>query len=110
MYEVGKVYIWQNMRKTLASLNGTECTVIGAPKQYKDPDGTLFIGQATDAVHPLVERLGVAATYGTLRPKNPPAGERFIMGLFHSTPTATHESVLTFQNGGWVLVSSGWAC
>lgn len=87
MYEIGRVYIWQNQVAQFTHLNGTETTVTGPPVR-----GDLLMWRRsswywpTDTVVPLAYRLAgadaVFAEAGDLRPKNDPTGERGIMDLF----------------------------
>lgn len=85
MYEIGKVYIWQNQVGPMSSFNGQECTVLGPPIPLPVDifGGAPGLGQMTDFVW---EYLGVPyrafAVKGDLRPKNPPSGEQSILSLF----------------------------
>lgn len=87
MYEVGKVYIWQNMLGELSSLNGTECTVTGGAGVFKTIKScTSEMAQPTDTKSPRSPNHYMAALKGNLRPKNPPAGERLVRDLFEPKP------------------------
>ena len=78
MYEIGRVYIWQN--QTRFAINGTECTVLSKPIYFLDDDtGRLEIGQETDT---WIDGLQIMAEPGDLRPKSPPSGEQSIRDLF----------------------------
>jgi len=83
-YEVGKVYIWQNLVGDDAFLNGRETTVTG-PLEYciRKQTGEALIGQPTDTPHPCSPGKVCYAVQGWLRPKNPPSGERGISELFN---------------------------
>lgn len=78
MYEIGKVYIWQNLVGPMQHLNGTECTVLGPPMLFPG----LTPGQLTDTLARDDPTLSIYAERGDLRPKNPPLGERSIMDRF----------------------------
>lgn len=87
MYEIGKVYIWQNQAGAFAALNGTETTVIGPPMRRPDAlfnANTIF--QETDTPPPDYLRAMVStnalAGPGDLRPKDPPPGERTVRAMF----------------------------
>lgn len=85
MYEIGKVYIWQNLAKG-AHLNGTECTVVGPVKKLLCPvNNEIWMGQETDTVDPRDGKI-VYAEAGKLRPKNPPTGEQKIRSMFEPKP------------------------
>lgn len=81
MYEIGKVYIWQNQVGELAYINETECTVLGPPLEFLMNDGRLLIGQITDTE--CTVNGGIFAERGDLRPKNPPPGEQLINEMFY---------------------------
>lgn len=82
MYEIGRVYIWQNQSGVLAHLNGTETTVVGPVETHLDLiTGKRLQGQATDSTCPRDSNFYFAEA-GDLRPKNPPAGERSVLDLF----------------------------
>ena len=70
-YEVGKVYVWQNLTGPWAQDNGKETTVIGNFIKFGESGG-----QETDTPHPLGGHF--FALKGSLRPKNPPSGEQKI--------------------------------
>lgn len=84
MYEVGKVYIWQNC-KYKPHMNGQECTVTSVPRMVWDGRET-FLAQKTDS--PSSENTSGFwfARAGQLRPKNPPTGESKTMELFQPKP------------------------
>lgn len=71
MYEIGKVYVWQNLRE-YAHLNGTETTVTGPLEafNYKHLPGVHFWYCETDTV--LDDGWVLWASRNELRPKNPP--------------------------------------
>lgn len=87
MYEIGRVYIWQNLREHVG-FNGTETTVIGPMEafEYKG-GGQQFYYCETDTV--LDDGRALWATRGQLRPKNPPSGEQSILDLLR---VPEHES------------------
>lgn len=87
MYEIGKVYIWQNQVRQYAKLNGTECTVVDEAKNFLMPDGRTARGQLTDTPgsNPANRMF---AERGDLRPKNPPSGEQLINEMFYVNVTA----------------------
>lgn len=42
MYEIGRVYIWQNVEGKFAHYNGKETTVLGPPeREFSVNDGTM---------------------------------------------------------------------
>lgn len=85
MYEIGKVYVWQNLVE-YAYLNGTDTTVTSGPILALDVDSGQFLrGQRTDTT---VDGITFAAQAGDLRPKNPPPGEQLIRDLFIEPVTA----------------------
>ncbi len=88
-YEVGKVYIWQNVvRADYLYLNGQETVVIGTPKTYKEtPEGAPVVAQMTDTPSNLPGKY-LAAQAGRLRRKDPPPGEQTITDLFKEKETA----------------------
>lgn len=83
MYQVDRVYIWQNQVGELAYLNGTETTVIDAEMRFLTPEGRSERGWPTDTTK-VVD--GVVWVYfaqaGDLRPKDLPPGEQSILNLF----------------------------
>lgn len=81
MYEIGRVYIWQNLREH-KYLNGTGTTVIGSMEPFEyERGGKQFYYCETDTV--LDDGRCLWATYGELRLKNPPStGEKSIFDLF----------------------------
>jgi hypothetical protein len=79
MYEVGKIYIWQNCRGRGAHLEGTETRVTSGPIRALTSVGPRYI-QLTDTVDD--GGFTVVALAGELRPKHIPAGERETMALF----------------------------
>lgn len=84
MYEVGKVYIWQNKKGVLSALNGQETTVLsGRVMAVSFIDGRRSLCWPTDTMW---EFSAVAADAGQLRPKNPPSGERLVRDLFEPKP------------------------
>lgn len=84
MYEIGKVYIWQNQVAEFAYLNGKETTVIGGPAECVDTfTGKASIGWKTDTPYTRSDSDGFFyAAAGELRPKDPPKGEQSILDLF----------------------------
>lgn len=82
MYEIGRVYIWQNQVGDLVFLNGSETTVTGPPARHQTLTGPVRLGQLTDSEAPGMPKYRLIAEAGDLRPKNDPAGERGIMDLF----------------------------
>lgn len=84
MYEIGKVYIWQNQIGSMVYLNGTECSVVARPQRVWCVINKLHAwGQQTDSPCPN-EGNYYFAEPGDLRPKDPPptTGERSVMDLF----------------------------
>lgn len=79
MYEIGRVYVWQNQVGPFACLNGKETTVIGPLESHWQYPTR--IGQRTDTLDPTAPGV-LHAEHGDLRPKNDPKGERGIMDLF----------------------------
>lgn len=85
MYEVGKVYIWQNMDGDCEFLNGDETIVIGLPSPAKaEADGQIHMFQYTSTMWDGFRCM--AARAGQLRPKNPPSGEKKVRELFEPKP------------------------
>jgi hypothetical protein len=83
MYEVGRVYIWQNCTGDLACLNGTETIVLEAASRYLSDKGRWEFGCLTDTQDPLGDpEVEVYAEPGDLRPKYPPSGEQSVLDLF----------------------------
>lgn len=90
MYEINKVYIWQNQVGKYAVLNGTETTVIDgpfAPNQEfinkKDPwweTNSLPPGETDLNEHYMI------AHPGDLRLKEPPSGQVKILEMFKHQP------------------------
>jgi len=82
-YEVGKVYVWQNLVGIDECLNGTETVVTG------DAEKAHYIGVGPIWVHPTETLLCTGriayAAQGALRPKNPPSGEQSIADMFNET-------------------------
>lgn len=78
-YEVGRVYVWQNMPGSMAFLNGTECTVTGPVECYQAANFYWYWGHPTDTI---ASGAAIMARPGFLRPKDPPAGERSVLALF----------------------------
>lgn len=78
MYEIGRVYIWQNLVND-PQHNGSECTVIGDIEEYTDIYGNRKIGQETDTIW---DGVVIMAHKGYLRPKFPPSGEKSISEMF----------------------------
>ena len=87
MYEVGKVYIWQNCGGEFSVLNGTETIVLpGLVETFSISSQSILIGQNTDTIWPDNWTGNVPATPGKLRPKNPPSGEQLIRTMFEPKP------------------------
>ena len=68
-YEVGKVYIWQNITGYYHFINGWETTVTGPVQVYADPEKNTHIGWPTDTSY---DGYIMMACAGLLRPKNEP--------------------------------------
>ena len=79
-YEVGRVYVWQNL-VLHAHLNGTETTVTEDVKLHAVGVGIRKPAQLTDTLGPDGVRF-FAAGPGSLRPKNPPPGEQSVLDMF----------------------------
>ena len=87
MYEVNRVYIFQNQVGMFAYLNGQETTVIGPPRKLPNPlCGHGGLHQETDTPPPHwlrgVTETNVFAGPGDLRPKDAPPGEQSVLDLF----------------------------
>lgn len=79
MYEIGKIYIWQNQVGQYAHYNGTECTPVEPASWWRvNDDGRMLWAQLVDCY----DGYPMCAERGDLRPKNPPPGERSINDLF----------------------------
>lgn len=87
MYEIGRVYIWQNMPRSWAVLNGQETTVMKKPEATFTSSGGLVTAQMTDTPVPFpgYSAKYMAAKPGQLRPKEYPPGERKVRELFNPT-------------------------
>lgn len=83
MYEIGRVYIWQNQTHETAHLNGQETTVLSGPATYRTTSGKLIVAQMTDTYPDI--GAGVVAAPGDLRPKDRPPGELKIFDMFRLT-------------------------
>ena len=89
VYEVGRIYTWQNLEGEFAPLNGAETTVTGYMITYFNKwSKKLETGWPTDTI---CKRNGepfrAVALVGHLRPKNePPKGEQIIRDLFIPSP------------------------
>lgn len=78
-YEVGVVYIWQNLIEHCTH-NGKECTIIGDIQEFVcEYDGKTHLGQKTDEIE---NGNNIMALKGQLRLKNPPSGEKSISEMF----------------------------
>lgn len=89
MYEVGKVYIWQNQVGDYAFLNGTETTVTSQRCLFYIPAMQRnMYGWKTDSSPPPSQPPDgyMIAFAGDLRPKDPPSGEKSILELFTLMP------------------------
>lgn len=109
MYEIGKVYIWQNQVGDGAYMNGTETTVTGAPITGHDPfSGAYFPAQPTDTL--CSAGRVVHALAGRLRPKNPPPGEQLVRDLFAQLPTEAEIQAFKVDEAleDWATRNSGW--
>lgn len=85
MYEIGKVYIWQNCPGVKAKFNGMETTVTTAMTDiYVNQHDVTIRAQWTDTLGD--DGYFVGALPGQLRPKNPPNGERKVMEQFQPKP------------------------
>jgi hypothetical protein len=86
VYEVGKVYIWQNQVGEDAFLNDQETTVLAGPWDFIHKlDGKRFTGWLTDTYDPNYPHdpgNRIIALAGDLRPKDSPKGEQKIMAMF----------------------------
>lgn len=82
MYEIGRVYIWQNQVGEFAPLNGTECTIMSPGRWQTDINGRHYFGWDTDAPDPHGKDYIIAAEAGDLRPRGTPSGERKVMQMF----------------------------
>ncbi|WP_426078680.1 hypothetical protein [Janthinobacterium sp. PSPC3-1] len=87
LYEVGRVYVWQNQRAPYERLNGMETTVTSGIV-VKTLHGEQHCGQKTDTIG---QRTGkpILAEMGDLRPLNPPPGEQSVLELFNQPKLAT---------------------
>ena len=87
MYEVGKVYIWQNVtERGYEYLNGSETTVIGPAKNMCSLiSGETSYAQETDSYCKRY-KVNCSAKAGKLRPKNPPSGEQLVRDMFQPKP------------------------
>lgn len=79
-YEVGKVYIWQNRTGGFAFLNGQETTIIAEAIEGTDQNGRKALRHETDTPNTIfpTNHKHFFACKGSLRPKNPPSGEKTI--------------------------------
>lgn len=84
MYEIGKIYIWQNLVGIYAALNGAETAVTAGMITCRDQFGNFVQAQPTDT---LIFGKPAGAMPGMLRPKNPPSGEQLVRDLFSKPPT-----------------------
>lgn len=83
IYEVGKVYIWQNCTGDGAVLNGQETTVTGNVFMAQHAEtGKWAPAQPTSTPNPYYPGTFTNAAAGVLRPKNPPTGEQSIADMF----------------------------
>jgi hypothetical protein len=79
-YEVGRVYVWQNLQGAFAYLNGKETTVTGDAKMHSDRFGNHEVGQTTDTS--TGDGGFFIAGKGMLRPRRPPPGEQSVLDMF----------------------------
>jgi hypothetical protein len=85
MYEIGCVYVWQNLVGRFSHYNGKETIVLEGPTRQLKVDGTGYgYGCKTDTEF-APGRFAHAAA-GKLRPKNPPSGEQKIRSMFEPKP------------------------
>ena len=80
-YEVGKIYVWKNRIGEWSQLNGTETTVIGnvIEASYANNSSRKALAQETDTIF---NGNIMSADKYSLRPKNPPSGEKSISEMF----------------------------
>lgn len=84
LYEVGRVYVWQNQRAHYEHLNGLETTVTGDIVQ-SGFDGRS--GQQTDTISQFTGS-PIMAEAGDLRAKSPPQGEQSVLDQFKAPEPA----------------------
>jgi len=85
MYEVGKIYIWQNQVGEYAYLNETETMVLGGPfNSYSGSTGKPVVEWETDSEIPsrFPNHFAMMAFAGDLRLKEPPPGQAKIVDMF----------------------------
>jgi hypothetical protein len=81
MYQIGKVYTWQNQVGGDEWMNGLETTVTGAKVRYVDVFGAVIEGWPTDMSEQ--PNCIIIAMPGDLRPRGePPSGEQIVTELF----------------------------
>lgn len=85
MYEIGKVYIWQNLDGPDIYLNGTETLVMGPMRRCRDQFDNFVMAQLTSTPHVSGRKMG--AQRGMLRPKHIPPGEQLISDITARMPT-----------------------
>lgn len=90
MYEINKIYVWQNQVGEYASLNGVETTVVSEAFDFTlHSTFETRIAWQTDTYAPgcpRIEENRMVAFVGDLRPKDPPSGEQKILELFNNVP------------------------
>lgn len=87
MYEIGRVYVWQNRTGSAAWMNGKETIVVEAAKNTRRRQETeVALSQLTDTPSMVTPGAYVSARLGELRPKNPPTGEQKIRSMFEPKP------------------------
>lgn len=87
MYEINRIYIWQNLVGKFAHLNGVETTVTGECIVLGLEGGSVIVMWPTDTTIPGSKgECFLFAEKGDLRPKYPPSGEESILSLFTLTP------------------------
>lgn len=80
LYDVGRVYVWQNLRWPYECLNGLDTTVTD---DILHCDVTGRNGQQTDTIWQCSGSPMIAEA-GDLRSKNPPSGELSVLDQFKS--------------------------
>lgn len=90
MYEINKVYIWQNQVGQYAALNGTETTVVDGPFLPSNENNNKKDNWwETDSLPPGCTDLNLdymIAFPGDLRLKEPPKGQALILNMFKLQP------------------------
>lgn len=84
-YEVGRVYVWQNLPPGWAHMVGQETTIIGDAVACVTQTGRRTVAQLTDTPKPFKNNHGpqtLGAERGQLRPKTSPPGEQSVLDMF----------------------------